>query len=80
MDTSNFSDEFTNMVPACSPGVVPANAEKIFKGYSYVAPSILFRDNQIACEILKKAGDSQPTESNIQIAQFLKVCAAVLYR
>ena len=31
MDTSNFSDEFTTMVPADSPAVVPLDGEKIFK-------------------------------------------------
>ena len=61
------------MVPACSPGVAPANAEKIFKGYSYVAPSVLFRENQITEDILKTVGDSQPSETNILVAQYLKV-------
>ena len=31
LDTSNFSDEFTNMLAADSPAVVPIDAEKIFK-------------------------------------------------
>lgn len=74
LDTSNFSEEFTNMVPACSPGIAPANAEKIFRGYSYVAPSVLFRENQITADILKTATDSQPSPSNVELAQFVKVC------
>ena len=36
MDTSNFSDEFTTMVPADSPAVVPLDGEKIFKVRAFV--------------------------------------------
>ncbi|KAL3284974.1 hypothetical protein HHI36_019103 [Cryptolaemus montrouzieri] len=39
LDVSNFSEEFTQMPPTDSPSVVPPNIEKLFKGYSYVAPS-----------------------------------------
>lgn len=49
---SNFSDEFTKMPPTDSPAVVPPNYDKIFKGYSYVAPSILFSKNAISEDIL----------------------------
>lgn len=31
LDVSNFSDEFTRMVPADSPAIVPPNFDKIFK-------------------------------------------------
>lgn len=31
LDVSNFSDEFTTMVPADSPAIVPVNGEKLFK-------------------------------------------------
>ena len=69
-DTSNFSEEFTNMVPADSPAVVPLNGEKIFKGYSYVAPSILFSDNQI--EFLKPSLEHRPGDRHISLAsQFM---------
>ena len=30
-DVSNFSEEFTNMMAADSPAIVPVNADKIFK-------------------------------------------------
>ncbi|CAG9816195.1 unnamed protein product [Phaedon cochleariae] len=40
LDVSNFSEEFTGMPPTDSPAVVPPNYDKIFKGYSYVAPSV----------------------------------------
>ncbi|XP_015510437.2 ribosomal protein S6 kinase alpha-5 isoform X2 [Neodiprion lecontei] len=53
LDTSNFSEEFTKMVAADSPAVVPPNYDKLFRGYSYVAPSILFAENVISEDIFK---------------------------
>lgn len=41
------------MPPTDSPAVVPPNFDKIFKGYSYVAPSVLFTKNVISDDILK---------------------------
>ncbi|XP_049819509.1 ribosomal protein S6 kinase alpha-5 isoform X2 [Aethina tumida] len=58
LDVSNFSEEFTAMPPRDSPAVVPPNYDKIFKGYSYVAPSVLFSKNVISEEIL------QPTKQH----------------
>lgn len=61
LDVSNFSEEFTQMPPTDSPAVVPPNYDKIFKGYSYVAPSVLFTKNVISDDLLKpviKADDS----------------------
>ena len=50
---SNFSEEFTQMAPTDSPAVVPPNYDKLFKGYSYVAPSVLFSKNVISDDLLK---------------------------
>lgn len=36
-----------------SPAIVPPNYDKIFKGYSYVAPSVIFSKNVISDELLK---------------------------
>lgn len=55
LDVSNFSEEFTTMPPTDSPAVVPPNYDKIFKGYSYVAPSVLFTKNAISDDIFKPA-------------------------
>ncbi|KAF3424458.1 hypothetical protein E2986_11532 [Frieseomelitta varia] len=54
LDTSNFSEEFTKMIVADSPAVVPPNFEKMFRGYSYVSPSILFSDNVVSKDIFKE--------------------------
>ncbi|XP_068918407.1 ribosomal protein S6 kinase alpha-5-like isoform X3 [Tenebrio molitor] len=62
LDVSNFSEEFTQMPPTDSPAVVPPNYDKIFKGYSYVAPSVLFTKNVISDEILKPAKQHDSTK------------------
>lgn len=53
LDVSNFSEEFTRMTPTDSPAVIPPNFDKIFKGYSYVAPSVLFSENVVSDDIFK---------------------------
>ncbi|RZC33543.1 Pkinase and/or Kdo domain containing protein [Asbolus verrucosus] len=50
------------MPPTDSPAVVPPNYDKIFKGYSYVAPSVLFTKNVISDEILKPAKQHDSTK------------------
>ncbi|XP_063920570.1 ribosomal protein S6 kinase alpha-5-like isoform X2 [Zophobas morio] len=62
LDVSNFSEEFTQMPPTDSPAVVPPNYDKIFKGYSYVAPSVLFTKNAISEEILKPTKQHDSTK------------------
>uniref|UniRef100_A0A3P8V3R6 non-specific serine/threonine protein kinase n=1 Tax=Cynoglossus semilaevis TaxID=244447 RepID=A0A3P8V3R6_CYNSE len=51
LDVSNFADEFTEMDPTYSPAALPQNCDRIFQGYSFMAPSILFKRN---VEIMKK--------------------------
>ncbi|CAK9811268.1 Ribosomal protein S6 kinase alpha-5 [Anthophora plagiata] len=75
LDTSNFSDEFTKMIAADSPAVVPPNYDKIFRGYSYVAPSILFGDNVVSKDIFKEATKAstesqRPSASDVLAARF----------
>ncbi|XP_046676934.1 ribosomal protein S6 kinase alpha-5-like isoform X2 [Homalodisca vitripennis] len=69
LDVSNFSEEFTKMVPADSPAVVPPNYDKVFKGYSYVAPSVLFTENVISDEIFRPF-DKRPSTANIIACKF----------
>ncbi len=40
LDTSNFSDEFTKQLPTVSPSPAPANHERLFRGYSFVAQNL----------------------------------------
>ncbi|KYN31041.1 Ribosomal protein S6 kinase alpha-5 [Trachymyrmex septentrionalis] len=61
LDTSNFSDEFTKMnVVVDSPAVIDGDyPDKHFRGYSYVAPSILFTDNVVSRDIFGGEASSQ---------------------
>ncbi|ESO87773.1 hypothetical protein LOTGIDRAFT_166364 [Lottia gigantea] len=62
LDVGNFSEEFTTMAATDSPAVVPLNVEKLFKGYSYIAPSVLFSDNTISHDMLTQTTVNQPDE------------------
>lgn len=72
-DVSNFSEEFTNMDAVDSPSVTPPNVEKVFRGYSYVAPSILFAENNVMTEeMFRPSPDKKPSTSNL-VGCFLQV-------
>ncbi|XP_048488117.1 ribosomal protein S6 kinase alpha-5 [Plutella xylostella] len=58
-DTCNFADEFTRMPPTDSPAAPPQASHKLFLGYSYVAPSILFSDNVISDQLWQEATGQQ---------------------
>ncbi|KAI1895189.1 hypothetical protein AGOR_G00103750 [Albula goreensis] len=47
LDVSNFSEQFTEMDPTYSPAALPQNCDRIFQGYSFMAPSILFKRNVV---------------------------------
>lgn len=53
MDTSNFAEEFTLMAPIYSPAPTPAAVTpKSFKGYSFMAPSVIFgKQNALNCDM-----------------------------
>uniref|UniRef100_T1JBX6 Ribosomal protein S6 kinase n=1 Tax=Strigamia maritima TaxID=126957 RepID=T1JBX6_STRMM len=70
LDVSNFAEEFTAMIPTDSPAVVPPNVDKIFKGYSYVAPSILFSENVISEDLFNLCPDNRPSNLWIQAAKY----------
>ncbi|XP_011640915.1 ribosomal protein S6 kinase alpha-5-like isoform X2 [Pogonomyrmex barbatus] len=70
LDTSNFSDEFTKMnVVVDSPAIVDGDyPDKHFRGYSYVAPSILFTDNVVSRDIFggeERIGSQRPLLSDL---------------
>ncbi|XP_042897727.1 ribosomal protein S6 kinase alpha-5 isoform X2 [Parasteatoda tepidariorum] len=53
LDTRNFSEEFTSVDAVYSPGgVPPPNHDTLFKGYSYVSPSVIFTRNAISDDIV----------------------------
>ncbi|XP_022652617.1 ribosomal protein S6 kinase alpha-5-like isoform X2 [Varroa destructor] len=76
LDVSNFSEEFTSMIPADSPAVVPNYSESdtgdLFKGYSYVAPSVLFSANALSKDLMisEAQGDARPGLNQLIAARF----------
>ncbi|XP_020823885.1 ribosomal protein S6 kinase alpha-4 isoform X1 [Phascolarctos cinereus] len=59
LDVGNFAEEFTRLEPVYSPpGSPPPGDPRIFQGYSFVAPSILFdRNNAVMTDVLELPGD-----------------------
>lgn len=70
LDTSNFSEEFTTMIPQDSPAIVPPDVDKMFMGYSYVAPSVVFSENVISDSLFKPSLEKRPTWNNIAACSF----------
>ncbi|XP_070181846.1 ribosomal protein S6 kinase alpha-5-like isoform X2 [Littorina saxatilis] len=63
LDVSNFSEDFTKMPATESPAIAPEMGDRLFKGYSYVAPSVIFSDNTFSCDLLNPSKENQPDES-----------------
>lgn len=72
LDVSNFAEEFTRMQAADSPAVIPNTGEKLFKGYSYIAPSVIFSDNTVSSDLLKQTKDLQPDNKQLLYASHFK--------
>ncbi|XP_036397575.1 ribosomal protein S6 kinase alpha-5 isoform X2 [Megalops cyprinoides] len=59
LDVSNFAEEFTEMDPTYSPAALPQNCDRIFQGYSFMAPSILFKRNVVMDDPSELCGGSE---------------------
>uniref|UniRef100_A0A8C5ER00 Ribosomal protein S6 kinase n=1 Tax=Gouania willdenowi TaxID=441366 RepID=A0A8C5ER00_GOUWI len=59
LDVSNFAHEFTEMDPTYSPAALPQNCGRIFQGYSFMAPSILFQRNVVMDDPVQLCGSSE---------------------
>ncbi|XP_007442631.1 ribosomal protein S6 kinase alpha-5 [Python bivittatus] len=80
LDVSNFAEEFTEMDPTYSPATTPEAADKLFQGYSFVAPSILFKRNAAIMDpvyFLTKV--DQPGVTNIARSAMMKDSAFYLH-
>ncbi|CAH3043153.1 unnamed protein product [Pocillopora meandrina] len=68
-DVSNFAEEFTDMVPTYSPAAIPKTADRIFKGYSFVAPSIIFGENEFTKRLVaNKPSEHRPAPGAVDYA------------
>uniref|UniRef100_A0A8C9U8Y5 Ribosomal protein S6 kinase n=1 Tax=Scleropages formosus TaxID=113540 RepID=A0A8C9U8Y5_SCLFO len=59
MDVSNFAEEFTEMDPTFSPAAPPQDCDRIFQGYSFMAPSILFKPNAVVGDLSELSSASE---------------------
>ncbi|KAK6105622.1 Protein kinase domain family protein [Brugia pahangi] len=50
IDVTNFAPEFTNQMPVYSPADTPLDTRNLFRGYSFVSPSVMFANNNIIGE------------------------------
>ncbi|XP_051866785.1 ribosomal protein S6 kinase alpha-5-like isoform X2 [Pristis pectinata] len=74
LDVSNFAEEFTRMDPAYSPAAIPQHTD-LFKGYSFVAPSILFNRNAImnnTCIYDLQMNTERPGDSTVALSAMTK--------
>ncbi|KAL0601729.1 LOW QUALITY PROTEIN: Ribosomal protein S6 kinase alpha-5 [Plecturocebus cupreus] len=73
LDVSNFAEEFTEMDPTYSPAALPQSSEKLFQGYSFVAPSILFKRNAAVVDPLQfHMGVERPGVTNVARSAMMK--------
>uniref|UniRef100_A0A4X1SS38 Ribosomal protein S6 kinase alpha-5 n=2 Tax=Sus scrofa TaxID=9823 RepID=A0A4X1SS38_PIG len=73
LDVSNFAEEFTEMDPTYSPAALPQNSERLFQGYSFVAPSILFKRNAAVIDPLQfHVGGERPGGTNVARSAMMK--------
>ncbi|KAG8561879.1 hypothetical protein GDO81_015511 [Engystomops pustulosus] len=73
LDVRNFAEEFTEMDPTYSPAALPMNADRIFQGYSFVAPSILFKPNAAITDTVQyHLGTERPGVTNIARSAMMK--------
>ncbi|KAH0502442.1 Ribosomal protein S6 kinase alpha-5 [Microtus ochrogaster] len=73
LDVSNFAEEFTEMDPTYSPAALPQSSERLFQGYSFVAPSILFKRNAAVIDPLQfHMGTERPGVTNVARSAMMK--------
>uniref|UniRef100_A0A4W3J8U9 Ribosomal protein S6 kinase n=1 Tax=Callorhinchus milii TaxID=7868 RepID=A0A4W3J8U9_CALMI len=73
LDVSNFADEFTEMDPTYSPAALPQNSDRIFQGYSFIAPSILFKRNAVMTDPIQLLlGVERPGSTSIARSVMMK--------
>ncbi|XP_051006478.1 ribosomal protein S6 kinase alpha-5 isoform X2 [Acomys russatus] len=73
LDVSNFAEEFTEMDPTYSPAALPQSSERLFQGYSFVAPSILFKRNAAVIDPLQfHMGVERPGVAHVARSAMMK--------
>ncbi|XP_077596112.1 ribosomal protein S6 kinase alpha-4 isoform X1 [Stigmatopora nigra] len=74
LDVGNFAEEFTGMDPVYSPASTPPSTDRLFQGYSFIAPSILFNKNAVMGDFLASqipAAADRPASASVQRSAML---------
>ncbi|XP_041927727.1 ribosomal protein S6 kinase alpha-5 isoform X3 [Alosa sapidissima] len=69
LDVSNFAEEFTEMDPTYSPAALPQNCGRIFQGYSFMSPSILFKRNVVMDDPIQLCGGGADRPGSAAVAR-----------
>uniref|UniRef100_A0A8C2YWZ6 non-specific serine/threonine protein kinase n=1 Tax=Cyclopterus lumpus TaxID=8103 RepID=A0A8C2YWZ6_CYCLU len=73
LDVGNFAEEFTGMDPVYSPAGTPSSTDRLFQGYSFVAPSILFNKNVVMGDFVQShIGADRPASASVQRSAILE--------
>uniref|UniRef100_A0A8C9ZXE6 Ribosomal protein S6 kinase n=1 Tax=Sander lucioperca TaxID=283035 RepID=A0A8C9ZXE6_SANLU len=73
LDVGNFAEEFTGMDPVYSPASTPPSTDRLFQGYSFIAPSILFNKNAVMGDFVQsQIGADRPASSSVQRSAMLE--------
>ncbi|XP_061607190.1 ribosomal protein S6 kinase alpha-4 isoform X2 [Phyllopteryx taeniolatus] len=72
LDVGNFAEEFTGMDPVYSPASTPPSTDRLFQGYSFIAPSILFNKNAVMGDFLaSQVPADRPGSASVQRSAML---------
>ncbi|KAA8587207.1 hypothetical protein FQN60_001043 [Etheostoma spectabile] len=73
LDVGNFAEEFTGMDPVYSPASTPPSTDRLFQGYSFIAPSILFNKNAVMGDFVQsQIGADRPASASVQRSAMLE--------
>uniref|UniRef100_A0A669BVC6 Ribosomal protein S6 kinase n=1 Tax=Oreochromis niloticus TaxID=8128 RepID=A0A669BVC6_ORENI len=73
LDVGNFAEEFTGMDPVYSPASTPPSTDRLFQGYSFIAPSILFNKNAVMGDFVEtQIGADRPASASVQRSAMLQ--------
>ncbi|XP_055909092.1 ribosomal protein S6 kinase alpha-5 [Eupeodes corollae] len=69
-DTGNFSEEFTKLPVVDSPAPVPPNTNRLFRGYSYVAPQHLQKKTSNSRQLIEEEFCNPPLKNPPPLTDF----------
>ncbi|KAJ8405177.1 hypothetical protein AAFF_G00321680 [Aldrovandia affinis] len=73
LDVGNFAEEFTGMEPVYSPASTPPSTDRLFQGYSFIAPSILFNRNAVMGDFMEsQMSPDRPGSASVERSAMLK--------